>query len=187
MGQDMDPTAPSSVHCSPVSAEDTSPLRPSFDQMHRDAPVSDVILPYDKHGWHFGAFQPSLDISVAFISLYIEPHPIDNGYRATDRCKYVAARLTYDPVFQGRRIGTNCWHGILFVSTELKGNMLWCDARLTSLDLYFKRGLMPSGTFYKGSVECVRMKLDIKTAGGRGVLDGTFKSGLSGLLSGCIG
>lgn len=72
-------------------------------------------------------------------------------------------KLACDPVFQGRGIGTKLLEYTMSIArTELDASVIWCDARVSSLEWYRKRGLRPCGsTFYKDGVEYVRMKGDI--------------------------
>lgn len=116
---------------------------------------------------------------MAVISLFVEPLPIDNdGAEPPIAVRF--RKFACDPGYQGRGIGTKLLaHAVLFANSELKGDVLWCDARMATLDWYRKRGLIPFGSiFYKGSVEYVRIKMDIRTAGRRTVLDETLRCGV---------
>lgn len=136
------------------------------------APISQVCLPDDQQGWHFGAFITSQPEPVAVISLFAEPLPIDNTADDVDSIvdsspsKPVAIRFrkfACDVNWQGRGIGTKLLDYSLSVArSELRGTVLWCDARTSSARWYQKRGLTPFGEkFLKSSVEYVRMKIEI--------------------------
>lgn len=66
---------------------------------------------------------------------------------------------------QGQGIGTKLLlHAISVVRSELKGTMLWCDARQATQPWYERRGLEAFGdVFWKGPVKYIRMKIDIDT------------------------
>jgi len=152
----------SGVDCLPITVEQTLPLRHTV--LWPDAPLSQVCLPEDSIGYHFGAFVPFQPDPVAVISLFHEPLPINTVL--DDEQAPVAVRFrkfACEPAYQNRGIGT---HLLLYVFSltrfQLKATVAWCDARTTSALWYEKRGMASFGQpFFKGPVEYVRMKIKL--------------------------
>ncbi|KAJ7890309.1 hypothetical protein B0H13DRAFT_2341041 [Mycena leptocephala] len=156
----------SSLRCLQIKADETVPLRHSV--LWPAEPVSHVLLPEDTAGWHFGAFINSTPAPVAVISLFVEACPIDIGLdqRGENNKRAIRFRkFACDPAYQGQGIGTKLLlHAISVVRSELKGTMLWCDARQATQPWYERRGLEAFGdVFWKGPVKYIRMKIDIDT------------------------
>ncbi|KAJ3773648.1 hypothetical protein FB446DRAFT_731992 [Lentinula raphanica] len=162
-----------------IHVERTLSLR--HEVLWPDMPVEVVKLPEDEDGWHFGAFIEDplgKDDLVAVISLFVEPLPIDNVPVHSANGSN-GALLDNDPVLvpsevfavrfrkfacrtdaQGQGVGTALLkHAMHFARSELKAEVLWCDARVSSADWYSRRGLSQLGPkFYKGPVEYVCMR-----------------------------
>lgn len=160
----------------PISASQTVPLRHSV--LWPDQPVSYVLLPEDDAGRHFGAFlsrdsslspEPRL---VAVISLFPEALPTDHnrlglGLEAAGSESPAAAarfrKFACDPAYQGRGIGTALLrHAFEYAKSAWGCSVVWCDARVATAGWYERRGMQRFGEhFYKGSVEYVKVKIDL--------------------------
>ncbi|TFK38954.1 hypothetical protein BDQ12DRAFT_85736 [Crucibulum laeve] len=157
-----------SIRFQKITVEQTLPLRHAV--LWPDMPISQVCLPEDQYGLHLGAFVASGEYPVAVISLFVEPLPIDKEvpFQTTNGTPVVKAvrfrKFACDPSYQGKGIGTNLLsYTVSMAQSELFGAVLWCDARTASLEWYKKRGLLPfSSTFFKGPVEYIRMKMDLR-------------------------
>ncbi|KAJ3869115.1 GCN5-related N-acetyltransferase [Lentinula novae-zelandiae] len=139
-----------------IAVERTLPLR--HEVLWPDMPIDKVKLPEDQNGWHFGAFMDNPlanDDPIAVISLFLDPIPID--HIITVRFRKFACKTT----MQGQGVGTALFkHAMHFAHSELKAEVFWCDARVSSVAWYSGRGLSQFGhKFYKGAVEYVRMRV----------------------------
>lgn len=156
------------VNCRRIEVKDTLSLRHSVLWPTKD--VSHVQLPEDDKGVHLGAFLVNAERKepVAVISLFIEdipqfpellPHLVHGT--CTIRFRKFACHIAY----QGKGVGSHLLeYAVSFARSQMNGALLWCDARLTALGWYQKRGLEQfEGTFYKGHVEYVRMKLELRS------------------------
>ena len=162
-----------------ISAEDTVPLRHSV--LWPDQPVSYVLLPEDSSGFHYGAIVDSPQdgnnpdnarVPVAVISLFKEPLPVPteptsdatSPSSCSSSCPPAARfrKFACHPSYQGRGIGTGLLQHVFAVAKhELQCSVVWCDARLETADWYERRGMTKFGeTFWKGSIEYVRMRID---------------------------
>ncbi|KDR77461.1 hypothetical protein GALMADRAFT_138573 [Galerina marginata CBS 339.88] len=156
-----------------ISVEQTLPLRHSV--LWPDKPLSEVRLPEDQLGGHFGAFLPDQDDPIAVISLFQEDSPIDKDRisKGNDSSSYENAhekavrfrKFACAPQYQGKGLGTQLLaYALSLARSEQGAAVAWCDARTTSMDWYMKRGLLPFGaTFFKGSVEYIRMRIDLRS------------------------
>lgn len=65
---------------------------------------------------------------------------------------------------QGRGTGTALLkYAMEFARSDLDAGAFWCDARVSSAEWYTRRGLVQFGPkFYKGPVEYVRMRIDLR-------------------------
>jgi GNAT superfamily N-acetyltransferase len=153
------------VACMPITTEQTLPLRHSV--LWPNMPISHACLPEDENGLHLGAFLPSHDHPIAVISLFIEPAPIgitaSHNQHGLESVQVRFRKFACDPEYQGRGIGSTLLrHSISLARSELNCGIFWCDARTSSSDWYRKRGLIPFGEkFFKGTVEYVRMYIDV--------------------------
>ncbi|KAJ4482559.1 hypothetical protein J3R30DRAFT_3460525 [Lentinula aciculospora] len=158
-----------------IAVERTVSLR--HEVLWPDMPIDNVKLPEDKHGWHFGAFvDESLanDDPIAVISLFLDHVPIDNGAAGGSGAfpdndsinvpsEIIAVRFrkfACKTNMQGQGVGTALLkHAMQFARSELKAEVFWCDARVSSAAWYSGRGLSQFGhKFFKGPVEYVRMR-----------------------------
>jgi len=158
---DMDVDDCKSV-CLPITVEDTLSLRHTV--LWPNAPLSQVCLPEDANGYHFGAFFPLRREPVAVISVFIEPLPIDAIL--DDEPAMLAVRFrkfACEPTHQNRGIGSHLLlHVFSLARSELRATVAWCDARTTSAGWYEKRGMVAFGQpFFKGPVEYIRMKIKL--------------------------
>ncbi|KZT22838.1 GCN5-related N-acetyltransferase [Neolentinus lepideus HHB14362 ss-1] len=155
---------PGTVDIRSIKSTDTIPLRHSVLWPH--APASYVCLPEDEEGAHLGAFVPGTVSPVCIISMFVESLPHVEVPRADDSDTIKAVRFrkfACDPTYQGQGIGTLLLqHVFLMAKAELLADVVWCDARLSSASWYEKRGMRPFGEkFWKGSIEYVRMRIDV--------------------------
>ncbi|PPQ80777.1 hypothetical protein CVT25_001914 [Psilocybe cyanescens] len=182
-----------SVRMDKISVEQTLGLRHSV--LWPDMPLSQVCLPEDSAGIHFGALLPHSDEPIAVISLFVEALPIDKnttsdlpllkqqnqqhqqnyGYtedETTETKRALAVvrfrKFACAPRYQGKGIGTHLLaYALSIARSELDAGMAWCDARTTSTEWYEKRSLQTFGeTFFKGPVEYVRMWIDLRDSPG---------------------
>ncbi|OBZ71676.1 putative N-acetyltransferase YitI [Grifola frondosa] len=143
----------------PITADQTIPLRHSV--LWPDHPVSHVLLPEDHSGCHYGAFLSARDIPVAVISVFKEPLPLTGTITPEIPAGTSAARFrkfACDPSFQGQGIGTKLLEHVFSIArSELKCDVVWCDARISAAGWYERRGMIRFGdTFYKGALESRR-------------------------------
>lgn len=143
-----------------IEVKDTIALRHSV--LWPDHPVSYVSLPEDAGGLHFGAFLPAHndETPIGIISLFIDPIPTDQGDLKTELRAARFRKFAVDPTHQGRGVGTMLLEHVFSVAfSELLVEKVWCDARLTSVEWYQKRGMLSFGeTFYKENLEYIRMQ-----------------------------
>lgn len=135
-------------------------------------PISQVCLPEDDSGIHYGAFIPQRGHPIAVISLFLEDIPIDKEDRAQSMQSAQNGqgqairfrKFACDPQFQGKGVGMQLlYHSLSMARSELGVGVAWCDARATALGWYRKRGFIPFGMkFYKGPVEYIRIRMDLK-------------------------
>ncbi|KAF8878132.1 hypothetical protein CPB84DRAFT_1817533 [Gymnopilus junonius] len=133
-------------------------------------PLSHVILPEDESGTHIGAFFPGQTDPIAVISLFLENCPIDKEEIVLNNTHEQAVRFrkfACSPQYQGKGLGTQLLRYALSIAQSEQGaTIAWCDARTDSAEWYRKRGLYPFGdTFFKGPVEYVRMRIDLRDLG----------------------
>ncbi|CAA7266079.1 unnamed protein product [Cyclocybe aegerita] len=155
-----------------ITANQTLLLRHSVLWPEKD--ISEMVLPEDKTGKHYGAFLPHTGDPVAVISLFVEEAPIDKNsdLEATAHSSAMVYRhpravrfrkFACEQQYQGKGIGTRLLtYALSMARSELDVVMAWCDARTTALGWYQKRGFVAFGAaFYKGPVEYVRLKIDL--------------------------
>jgi len=150
------------VDCRPIAVEETLSLRHTV--LWPDAPLSQVCLPEDTNGYHFGAFVPFRHKPVAVISVFIEPLPIDAVLDEEPAAIALRFRkFACEPTYQNRGIGSHLLLNVFALArSESKASVAWCDARTTSAAWYEKRGMVSFGQpFFKGPVEYIRMKITI--------------------------
>ncbi|PPQ73421.1 hypothetical protein CVT26_015773 [Gymnopilus dilepis] len=141
-------------------------------------PLSYVLLPEDESGTHLGAFLPGQNEAIAVISLFLEDCPIDKDEMLLNTNDNASAKgnpgrtvrfrkFACAPQYQGKGVGTHLLRYALSIARIEQGaTTAWCDARMDSAAWYRKRGLLPFGnTFYKGSVEYIRMRIDLRDLG----------------------
>ena len=164
----------SQIRIDKISKDQTMQLRHSV--LWRDLPLSHVCLPEDDAGLHYGAFSPQRDTPIAVISLFRENIPTDeetldlepglgSAKLMTHYCEAVRFRkFACEPQYQGQGYGSQLLlHALSMVRSEWGVTMAWCDARTATQEWYKRRGFQPFGPkFFKGTVEYVRMKADLK-------------------------
>lgn len=143
-----------------ISPDDTIALRHTV--LWPNAPLAHVRLPEDDEGFHFGAFLDEESAPTAVISLFKENVPSPEENSGADESTIRIRKLACDNSYQGRGIGTALLeHSIQYAWSKLDARFVWCDARVTALDWYSKRGLVPFGAeFWKDEVKYVRMKIE---------------------------
>ncbi|KAF5380738.1 hypothetical protein D9757_007151 [Collybiopsis confluens] len=170
------------MHVKQIDAEQTLILR--HQVLWPEFPIAAVKLPQDENGWHFGAFveaPPAMNDPIAVISLFLDPIPIDNTLANSEQNKTThlpipvpstAAAVRFRKFackesMQGQGVGTALLNYTMnFAHSHLNAHVFWCDARVSSMQWYKKRGLAQFGNrFFKGAVEYVRMKKDLSAIG----------------------
>ena len=160
-----------------IGRDQTLQLRHSV--LWPDLPLSHVCLPEDDAGFHYSAFLPQHDTPIAVISLFRANIPTDketpdpepgpsSANSMTHCCEAVRFRqFVCEPQYQGQGDGSRLlFHALSMVQSEWGVTMVWCDARTTTQEWYKRRGFEPFGPkFFKGPVEHVRMKADLKDLG----------------------
>jgi len=160
-----------------ISRDQTLHLRHSV--LWPDLPLSHVFLPEDDAGFHYGAFSPQRDTPIAVISLFRASIPTDketpdpdpglsSANSVTHYCEAVRFRqFVCEPQYQGQGYGSQLLlHALSMVQSEWGITMVWCDARTVTQEWYKRRGFEPFGPkFFKGPVEHVRMKAELKDLG----------------------
>ncbi|KAL6303171.1 GCN5-related N-acetyltransferase [Sparassis latifolia] len=148
-----------------ISADQTIPLRHSV--LWPDHPSSYVRIPEDDLAYHYAAFIPSRDEPVAVISVFKESLPalpVSSSKAAESRETYSNAarfrKFACDPSYQGRGIGTKLLEYVFCTArAELSCGTVWCDARVSTVPWYERRGMTPFGkTFIKSGMEYIRMQ-----------------------------
>ncbi|KAF5314904.1 hypothetical protein D9619_007511 [Psilocybe cf. subviscida] len=165
-----------------IGKEDTLDLRHAV--LWPNLPVSDVCLPEDDLGVHYGAFHPPNISPIAIISLFVEDLPSietdmaaddtltgttsedPNSTAASGRTGESAVRFRKFACsldWQGKGVGTRLLlHALSMARVDLGVTVAWCDARTATQDWYRRRGFVAFGpVFYKKDVEYVRMWLDL--------------------------
>ena len=150
-----------------IPAEQTLQLRQSI--LWPTTTLSQLVLPEDSLGKHYGAFLVNRDNPVAVISLFLENIPIDKGV-AVQPAESVQRSVRFrkfacDSQHQGKGLGTQLLRYSLSMARSQDGaTHAWCDARTEALGWYERRGLVPFGSeFDKGGVKYIRMKIDLQT------------------------
>ncbi|KAH9947463.1 GCN5-related N-acetyltransferase [Amylocystis lapponica] len=140
-----------------ISADETIPLRHSV--LWPNHPISHIRIPEDNLGYHYGAFVPTSNRPVAVISVFKEPLPASaTEGRTTITPAARFRKFACDPAFQRRGVGTKLLMHVFAILHELACVTIWCDARLSTVDWYKKRGMVTFGkTFFKHDIEYVRM------------------------------
>lgn len=148
-----------------IAAADTVQLRHSV--LWPDKPVSFVLLPEDNDGRHFGAFLgDGGNDPVSVISLFQEPLPGEqdtpNPRRAARFRKFATSREC-----QGQGIGSEL---LSFATNQIKAmwgvQWVWCDARVSAMDWYVKRGMHELGgdgsaRFFKEHIPYLKMGMEV--------------------------
>ncbi|KAG9011783.1 hypothetical protein FRB90_007083 [Tulasnella sp. 427] len=149
-----------------IAAADTVQLRHSV--LWPDKPASFVLLPEDEAGLHFGAFLADGEHElISVISLFQEPLP--DGQDASRSLQHAARfrKFATSPEHQGRGIGTDL---LSFAISQVKAlwgvQWAWCDARVSAMDWYIKRGMHELGQegnarFYKEHIPYLKMGKEI--------------------------
>lgn len=161
--------AVTSVDIRPISANETVALRHAV--LWPSVPIdSEIIrLPEDDSGYHLGAFVQGTRTPVAVISVFKEDiAPTSFPVRSTDASSseqphpvsFRFRKFACYPAFQGRGIGSALLaHTMDYCRTDMGAGLLWCDARVTAVSWYEKRGLEAFGdTWFKGTTEYIKMR-----------------------------
>ncbi|KAH8822626.1 hypothetical protein DL96DRAFT_1618523 [Flagelloscypha sp. PMI_526] len=171
------PSSAIPLQCGTIHPDQTIALRHAV--LWPDKPIEYVLLPEDAQGWHFGAFletelaaDDQMRQPVAVISLFSEPLPTSEIGDQTQSGNVRAIRFrkfACDAQLQGQGIGTALFAFALSAvrSEDINGDILWCDARRSTMPWYKRRGMVEFGPpFYKGTIEYIRMKLELNNIGG---------------------
>ncbi|EIM86270.1 uncharacterized protein STEHIDRAFT_147702 [Stereum hirsutum FP-91666 SS1] len=164
-----EPSVVTSVDIRPISADETVALRHAV--LWPNVPIdSEIIrLPEDDSGYHLGAFVQGTGTPVAVISVFREDMaPTLFPVRSTDASSseqshpvsFRFRKFACYPAFQGRGIGSALLaHTMDYCRTDMGAGLLWCDARVTAVSWYEKRGLEAFGdTWFKGTLEYIKMR-----------------------------
>ncbi|KAG8894966.1 hypothetical protein FRC01_012648 [Tulasnella sp. 417] len=148
-----------------IAAADTVPLRHSV--LWPDKPESFVLIPEDDSGLHFGAFLGDDGGGpVSVISFFQEPLPgaqDTNGPQLAARFRKFATASEC----QGQGIGSEL---LSFATNQVKAmwgvKWVWCDARVSAMDWYVKRGMHELGgdgnaRFFKEHIPYLRMGKEV--------------------------
>jgi GNAT superfamily N-acetyltransferase len=151
------------VYCKRIEVEETLPLRQSILWPTKD--ISHVQLPEDNTGVHLGAFLVNKPEPIAVISLFANDLPQESDLPNQIHTKRTIRfrKFACDTAYQGKGIGTLLLEYTVWIArSNMNCALLWCDARMTTLKWYQKRGLQPFGdTFFKETVEYVRVKRNL--------------------------
>ncbi|KXN85062.1 hypothetical protein AN958_11735, partial [Leucoagaricus sp. SymC.cos] len=153
------------VHCKHIEAKDTWALRHAVLWPNED--FSYVQLPEDDAGVHLGAFLMSgnQDEPVAVISLFTEeiPQPVGAAPSIHAAGTIRFRKFACSTAYQHQGIGSQLLeYAASFARSHMNGELLWCDARTSTLEWYQKRGFKEfGGVFYKGPVEYIRIQREI--------------------------
>ena len=162
---------PSDLRIARLTADETLPLRQHV--LHPSKPIDDVKLTEDADGDHFGAFVTGQESPVAVLSLFFQRIPLavpidgdveGNNPDTTCDNSVRLRKFACDPLYQGKGIGTHLlMYALSIVRSEKGVTQVWCDARVMTKGWYENRGLEAFGeTFFKGTVEHIRMKVLIQ-------------------------
>jgi len=157
-----------------ISKDQTWRLRHSV--LYPGLPLSHAYLPEDDAGLHYGTFLPQRDTPIAVVSLFRENIPTDKETPDSEPglssakllahfCEVVRFRqFVCEPQYQGQGYGSQLLlHALSIVRSEWGVTVVWGDCRTETQEWYQRRGLQPFGPkFFKGAVEHVRMKADLK-------------------------
>ena len=184
------------THIKRISPTETIPVRHVV--LWPDLAPADVVLEEDATGFHFGAFllpteagesgsetgESSASVightqqPIAVISAFLEDWPsrpvADDCHSSSSSGVGVRFRkfaCTLSNRSQG--IGTRLLnHVVNFARDELKGDYLWCDARVETIGWYERRGMVrdlnadgKEDVFLKKGKEYIRMRMELKLGG----------------------
>jgi hypothetical protein len=150
----------------PIDVDATLELRQSI--LWPNLSFADLRLVEDDSGLHFGAFVPQHEKPIAVISLFDEPLPeqhlvVCGNDKLSQRKSARFRKFACDLMHQNRGIGTHLFqHAAEAARSTLGASIIWCDARVSSIAWYKKRGMVELGDpFYKGDVKFIRMKMSL--------------------------
>src|SRR5882724_6507313 len=147
---------------SQITLPETYPARRAV--LFPNGPESNIHIPNDEQGVHFGAFRG--EELIAVISLFREPGPTAvtslYGRSKSLRFRKFACLVSH----QSRGIGTQLFQHVLdYARTHPQlglGTVVWCDARWSTREWYLKRGMKVVGQrFFKGVIEHIVMVIQV--------------------------
>ncbi|KIO22272.1 hypothetical protein M407DRAFT_245229 [Tulasnella calospora MUT 4182] len=148
-----------------IAAADTVPLRHSI--LWPDKPESFVLIPEDDSGLHFGAFLgDDGNGPISVISFFQESLP---GAQDTHSPQPAARfrKFATESEYQGQGIGSEL---LSFATNQVKAmwgvNLGWCDARVSAMGWYVKRGMHELGgngnaIFFKEHIPYLKMGMEV--------------------------
>lgn len=126
-----------------VSPADTYDLR--HQVLWPDKPAEYVRLAEDADGYHYGAFEGELLVSV--VSLFV----------TADGARF--RKFATHPAYQRHGIGTQLLTHVMAEAVQHGARTISCDARQEATALYQRFGMQQQGpVFYKGPIAYVRME-----------------------------
>jgi len=129
-----------------IDINEALPLRQAVLWPH--SPINACRVDGDEHAHHYGAYCEQQLIGVG--SLFI------NQRHARLR------KFAVDPQYQHQGVGTNLLTTMINRLHEQHINILWCDARVSAIDFYRRRGFtQTSDTFLKRGVRYCKMSYQI--------------------------
>lgn len=132
------------VHIEQIKQQLTWQLR--RDVLYPDEQKSNMGMPEDEHGTHFGAFYQNKIVGV--VSLFFNP---DGNFQFR--------KFAIDPAVQGKGIGRQLLAYITNQAIENGATRLWCNARSTATGFYAKDGFLEIGEpFSKNGYDYIVME-----------------------------
>lgn len=109
------------------------------DTLYPGLELTEMEMPEDTHGIHFGAFRDNKLAGV--VSLF---------QKGTD---FQFRKLAVDQAIQRKGIGSALLQYVTAFAAGNGGTRIWCNARVSAVEFYLKAGFCPTGvSFLKNDV-----------------------------------